>query len=646
MEKSKIFLVIQSESEESLGNETPLYIRHFTSFRYREIATPNKSARNDKEKLFLYAYFAKVVFTFARKFVIINYLICQYRGKCMNLKDYTLKIGYLVGGKYVEDSIEFAQVKGGYSSERFDLVDEGGEDAVKIVIYPHEEMKIELAELIYDHYFENKERFFGNGFQSWTSSREYKKGDVQYGLRSLSKLPIARDFSGASGDYRFCEYGRDLYHGFSYCYFRIDEKVELVGSLNERTGYTVFYADMRENVFVAKKDVEGLTIASDYRLFDLVRCQGGYDKVFDEYFALYPRKNTGRVDHLAGYTSWYNYYQNINEEIILRDLNGLKRAGDSANIFQIDDGYETKVGDWDIDEKKFPNGLKPIVDKIHEQGLKAGLWFAPFAAQFNADIVKTHPDWLVRDKHNRKLVSGAAWGGFFALDFEKEEVRDYIKAYFDKVFDEWGFDMVKLDFLYAAAILPRNNKTRGQLMCEAMDFLRECCRDKIILGCGVPLAPAFGVVDACRISCDVENTFKEKFYVKVTNQEIISAKMAMVNSVYRRHLNGRIWANDPDVFFLRDGGMKKAGYTMQQKRLLATVNHMFGNVLFVSDDIGEYDSEKMEILLDAYKKFDGKIVSAENIAPEIIKVVFEQGGKKQMLVFDDVKGDYIIQKAD
>lgn len=564
----------------------------------------------------------------------------------MNLKDYTLKIGYLVGGKYVEDSIEFAQVKGGYSSERFDLVDEGGEDAVKIVIYPHEEMKIELAELIYDHYFENKERFFCNGFQSWTSSREYKKGDVQYGLRSLSKLPIARDFSGASGDYRFCEYGRDLYHGFSYCYFRIDEKVELVGSLNERTGYTVFYADMRENVFVAKKDVEGLTIASDYRLFDLVRCQGGYDKVFDEYFALYPRKNTGRVDHLAGYTSWYNYYQNINEEIILRDLNGLKRAGDSANIFQIDDGYETKVGDWDIDEKKFPNGLKPIVDKIHEQGLKAGLWFAPFAAQFNADIVKAHPDWLVGDKHNRKLISGAAWGGFFALDFEKEEVRDYIKAYFDKVFDEWGFDMVKLDFLYAAAILPRNNKTRGQLMCEAMDFLRECCRDKIILGCGVPLAPAFGVVDACRISCDVEYTFKEKFYVKVTNQEIISAKMAMVNSVYRRHLNGRIWANDPDVFFLRDGGMKKAGYTMQQKRLLATVNHMFGNVLFVSDDIGEYDSEKMEILLDAYKKFDGKIISAENIAPEIIKVVFDEGGKKQMLVFDDVKGDYIIQKAD
>lgn len=419
--------------------------------------------------------------------------------------------------------------------------------------------------------------------------------------------------------------------------------MELVGSLNERTGYTIFYADYAQNIFAAVKDVEGLTLDGEYRLFDIVRVQGTYDEVFDKYFELYPRKNTGRVKHLAGYTSWYNYYQNINEEIILRDLQGLARAGKNANIFQIDDGYETKVGDWDMDTVKFPNGLAPIVDKIHEQGLMAGLWYAPFAAQFKANVIKNHPDWLIRNKHGRPVISGIAWGGFYALDFEKEEVRGYIKAYFDKVFNKWHFDMVKLDFLYAAAIEPRNGKTRGQLMCEAMDFLRECCGDKIILGCGVPLAPAFGVVDACRISCDVENTFKEKFYVKVTNQEIISAKMAMVNSVYRRHLNGRIWANDPDVFFLRDDGMKKAGYTLQQKKLLAKVNHIFGDMLFVSDNVGAYDDVKMQILLDAYRKFDGKVLSAEHIAPEILKVVFEEDGRKQMLVFDDLSGDYIVQ---
>ena len=561
----------------------------------------------------------------------------------MNIKDYTLKIGYRLDGKYQEESIDSCDIKNGYSDEIFDVRDEGGENAVKIVVNAKKAVKAELAELIYDHYYEQTERFFANGFQSWTSSREYKRNDVQYGLRTLSKLPIVRTFSGASGDYAFTEYGKDLYHSFSYTYFRIDEKVELVGSLNERTGYTIFYADYAQNIFAAVKDVEGLTLDGEYQLFDIVRVQGTYDEAFDKYFELYPRKNTGRVKHLAGYTSWYNYYQNINEEIILRDLQGLARAGKNANIFQIDDGYETKVGDWDMDTVKFPNGLAPIVDRIHEQGLMAGLWYAPFAAQFKANVIKNHPDWLIRNKHGRPVISGIAWGGFYALDFEKEEVREYIKAFFDKVFNEWHFDMVKLDFLYAAAIEPRNGKTRGQLMCEAMDFLRECCGDKIILGCGVPLAPAFGVVDACRISCDVENTFKEKFYVKVTNQEIISAKMAMVNSVYRRHLNGRIWANDPDVFFLRDDGMKKAGYTLQQKKLLAKVNHIFGDVLFVSDNVGAYDDVKMQILLDAYRKFDGKVLSAEHIAPEILKVVFEEDGRKQMLVFDDLSGDYIVQ---
>lgn len=561
----------------------------------------------------------------------------------MNIKDYTLKIGYRLDGKYQEESIDSCDIKNGYSDEIFDVRDEGGENAVKIVVNAKKAVKAELAELIYDHYYEQTERFFANGFQSWTSSREYKRNDVQYGLRTLSKLPIVRTFSGASGDYAFTEYGKDLYHSFSYTYFRIDEKVELVGSLNERTGYTIFYADYAQNIFAAVKDVEGLTLDGEYQLFDIVRVQGTYDEAFDKYFELYPRKNMGRVKHLAGYTSWYNYYQNINEEIILRDLQGLARAGKNANIFQIDDGYETKVGDWDMDTVKFPNGLAPIVDKIHEQGLMAGLWYAPFAAQFKANVIKNHPDWLIRNKHGRPVISGIAWGGFYALDFEKEEVREYIKAFFDKVFNEWNFDMVKLDFLYAAAIEPRNGKTRGQLMCEAMDFLRECCGDKIILGCGVPLAPAFGVVDACRISCDVENTFKEKFYVKVTNQEIISAKMAMVNSIYRRHLNGRIWANDPDVFFLRDDGMKKAGYTLQQKELLAKVNHIFGDVLFVSDNVGAYDDVKMQILLDAYRKFDGKVLSAEHIAPEILKVVFEEDGRKQMLVFDDLSGDYIVQ---
>lgn len=562
----------------------------------------------------------------------------------MNIKQYTLRIEYRIGKTCHVESVEASLLLNNeYLGKHFRIKDIGDENHVKIVMDTDCKVDLTLAELIYDRSYDGLERFFANGYQSWTASREYKKGDRQYGLRALSNLPIARDWLGATGDYAFTQYGKNLYHSFSYTYIRKGESVELFGSLNERTGYTIFYADMKENVFAVVKDVEGLSVDGEYELINIMHTHGTYDAVFDEYFAEYPQKNTHRVEHMAGYTSWYNYYQNINEEIMLRDLEGLANVGDAANIFQIDCGYETAVGDCEIDEEKFPSGLESIVEKIHSHGYMAGLWYAPFAAQFKAKIVKEHPDWLVRGKNSKPVICGTSWGGFWALDFEKQEVRDYIKAFFDKVFNEWHFDMVKLDFLYVACIIPRNKKTRGQLMCEAMDFLRECCGDKIMLGCGVPLAPAFGVADACRISCDVENTFKEKFYVKVTHQEIISAKMAMVNSVYRRHLNGRIWANDPDVFFLRDGGMKNAGYTLEQKKLLANVNHILGNVLFVSDDIGEYDSEKMAILLDAYRKFEGKVISAENIAKEIIKVVYEENGKQKTFVFNDVTGEYYIQ---
>ena len=52
-------------------------------------------------------------------------------------------------------------------------------------------------------------------------------------------------------------------------------------------------------------------------------------------------------------------------------------------MFQIDDGWEPKVGDWlETDAQKFPHGLKGMVEEIHAAGFQAGLWLAPFLAMF------------------------------------------------------------------------------------------------------------------------------------------------------------------------------------------------------------------------------------------------------------------------
>lgn len=543
-----------------------------------------------------------------------------------------------------------------YELDGREVVVEDGDDVVsvekflegeRLVVTLNAAKRIRLASarMVCSRAFSADERFFGGGYQSWTLTREYSPSERQKGLRNLSNLPLVRRFAAPNGDYDFARYGRKLYHSHCYTYIRRGAELEFMGSLDESFAFTLFYLDAEENVFAVVKDVEGADVDGRVVLFDIVRLEGGYDEVFDRYFELFPLKAPKRdITRLAGYTSWYNYYQNVTEKIVLRDLDGLyKVAGDAANIFQIDDGYESKVGDWlAVDPVKFPNGMKPMADAIHGKGYLAGIWVAPFAAEFKSAVVREHPEWLLRDAKGRPVIGGFAWNGFYVLDHEKPEVRAYIKKVFDTAIDEWGFDMFKLDFLYAACLIPRGGKSRGKLMHEAMAFLRECVRDRLLLGCGVPMGSCFGFVDACRTGCDAELSFADKFYVHCTVSEIISTKHSIIDTVFRRHLNGRAFLSDPDVFFLRDGGMKPVDYTPSQKEILRRVNKMCGSVLFVSDDPGEYDEKSKELLLDAYAPLDGKVSGAE-MSGKKIAVTFVEKGVEKVFSFDLDTGDLTVR---
>lgn len=380
------------------------------------------------------------------------------------------------------------------------------DDGIQCTLAPNVKMKLIEFSISAIKKFDENELFFANGYQSWTTSREFGRDDTLEGISKLAGLTEkTKALSEISGDYSFAQYGKKgVFHSYTYTYFRVGDRVELFGSCDERYGYTVFSVSYETNRFTIAKDVDGLETDDEIILLDIACFNGGYNEVFDKYFGSMNLRKP-KVDHLSGYTSWYNYFQKINEEIILRDLDGLDRAKNSVSIFQIDDGYESKVGDWLVpDYRKFPNGMKPIADAIHAKGYLAGIWIAPFSAQRSSVIAKDHPDWLIKDNATGKPLLGCVgWGGAYTLDIYNGEVREYIRNFFNVILNDWGFDMVKLDFLYSEAMQPRNGKSRGQIMCEAMDFLRECVgEDKLILGCGVPLGPSFGVVDACRISCD------------------------------------------------------------------------------------------------------------------------------------------------
>lgn len=528
----------------------------------------------------------------------------------------------------------------GYSGPHFSVITVNDESGVKLTLIPSRPITLISASLEFWHEYEKNEKFFVNGYQSWTTSGEMSAEDIYRGTTPLAGVTkYTKDMAITSGDYAFTRYEPrpGFFHSFTYTYLRRGGEFELFGSLSERNGYTVFYSDMEKHIFSVEKDVEGLTISEPYEMFDIVRFVGGYDEVFDKYFAAMGLPAKKRIDRLTGYTSWYNYFQKIDENIILRDLKGLSRARESVNIFQIDDGYEPFVGDWlDYNGKDFPNGMKTIADAVHREGYLAGIWLAPFNVQRGKSrILKEHPDWLIRNPDGKPQLGCVAWGGAYTLDIYNSEVREHLKKVFDTVLNDWGYDMVKLDFLYSQCRTPRDNKTRGTIMCEAMDFLRECVGDKLILGCGVPLGPAFGVVDACRISCDVDLSYGGKFYNSMSiNNELPSAQNAINNSMFRRHLNGRAFLNDPDVFFLRDHNLT---FTWEQKLLLAKINNLFGRVLFVSDDAGEYSEAELEVLKETFRESDAKILDVKCVGARAdgnYEIKFIENGEEKLLYFN------------
>ncbi|MDR0752485.1 MAG: alpha-galactosidase [Christensenellaceae bacterium] len=502
-------------------------------------------------------------------------------------------------------------------------------DKINLTIIPKTKTTLKTLSLKFKKDFKEDDRFFANGYQSWTTSKEYSQNDKEEGLTKLVKiLRPFKPLAAISGDYLFRERSkiRGIITSYTYAYIRSDQKLELIASLSEKEAFTQITADLRGGFLTIAKDVEGLIVENPTKLVNVAIFEGEYDDVFDKYFKA-AGFSTPRIDKLTGYTSWYNYFQKIDETIILRDLDGLDKVKDKVSIFQIDDGYETFVGDWLDFSPKFPKGMKYIAERIHDKGYLAGIWLAPFNVQRKSKTALTHPEWLIKDKKGKPILGCAGWGGAYTLDILNEHVRAHIKKFFEVILNDWEYDMVKLDFLYSQCMYPRNGKSRGSIMSYAMEFLRDCVGEKLMLGCGVPLGSAFGYVDACRISCDADLSFKGRYYNKLhINCEIPSTKNAITNTIFRRHLNKKVFVNDPDVFFLRENNLK---FTHNQKLLLAKINNLFGNVLFISDNAGDYTNEAIEILRKAFTKEKIDIKKAEFIDKKRIKIIYANEGFKK-----------------
>jgi alpha-galactosidase len=164
------------------------------------------------------------------------------------------------------------------------------------------------------------------------------------------------------------------------------------------------------------------------------------------------------------YNTWIPFTKNIDEKLI-REL--AKSAADAGvKEFVIDDGWQDSYGDWGIDTRKFPNGLKPVFDYIRSLGMKPGLWISVGSASPDSKVVKKHPEWFVQDQH----------GHLASLHMEDDKERytacfstgwhDYIKNVLLKLAVDYGLEYMKLDFSIVTSPYVYNKETSG---CYATD---------------------------------------------------------------------------------------------------------------------------------------------------------------------------------
>ena len=459
--------------------------------------------------------------------------------------------------------------------------------------------------------FQKGDALFLNGYQSWTYSPERGVNEYDASLKRCPEKTNRKYGFSRYGDVHFhpLPYRKGLMHGYTYAYVRRGEEYHFFGSLCEGTGFTRLVFDTKAGRICLEKDCADRVIKGPWPVFDLLYTVGSEEEVFDRYFAalgITPRP----APPSTGYTSWYNCYQHISEARIESDLAGMATLPVKPDIFQIDDGYESAVGDWlTADAAKFPNGTAPIAKKIRDAGYRAGIWLAPFVCEEKSVLYREHPDWLLREEDGRPVYCGCNWGGAYALDFYADGVRDYLRACFAKYKAE-GFTLFKLDFLYAACMLPRPDKTRGEIMAEAMDFLREVCGEAQILGCGVPLASAFGKVEYCRIGPDVTLDYDDVPYMRLFHAERASTRQTMRNTLFRRQLSGRAFLNDPDVFILREENTK---LTKEQKITLGSINALCGDLLFASDEFARYDEDKRALYASFLALREGRVVGIDRV---------------------------------
>ncbi|MCW5921555.1 MAG: alpha-galactosidase [Saprospiraceae bacterium] len=501
-----------------------------------------------------------------------------------------------------------------------------------LFLHPKQDVVIQRLEIQFDWPLSAHARFFANGYQSGSESRWLSVGEANPRTHWLARIRAGKESDEHIPD---IPRGRGYWHSWTYtsvCHAAEAEAkngghaaITFFGSLNENTGFTLFLYDQPNGIFTVRKDMDGLQLSHSFPALDFWIGEGSEREVFERYFALLGIEPTPNPAQL-GWGSDGIGAKKIAEKDVFQSLDNVAGSALPFRIFQIGEGWQTDVGDWLSSNERFPNGMGLVAQKIKEKGMVPCLWLAPFAVSKNSSLSKKHPNWLLKNAKGAPLKIG--WsrkygGGYHALDFYNNEVRNHLGGVFHQVLEQWGFEVIRLDYLFAACAAPPSGKTRGQVMHEAMEFLKKLAGSKKSIACGVPLGAVFGLVDYCRLGGEAHQGWKNRLQALLGLRNRADTQTSLRSSLGHWPLVGRAFHNVLDVFSLEAGQSKRV---MELQYTSLTIHALLGSLLFSGDKIERFAPEQiaeLEAVLDWRGSRATQVIEAQK---DVFQIYFENGG--------------------
>ena len=145
--------------------------------------------------------------------------------------------------------------------------------------------------------------------------------------------------------------------------------------------------------------------------------------------------------------NWEGTYFNFTTEKLCAISDAVKGTG--IDTLVLDDGWFGKrdndtsgLGDWVVNENKLVGGLDAVINHVHKNGMKFGLWFEPEMISEDSDIFRAHPEYAIGVPDRERCYSRHQ----FMMDLTNPDVRDYIVNSVNSILSKHEIDYVKWDY--------------------------------------------------------------------------------------------------------------------------------------------------------------------------------------------------------